>query len=273
MKRIIKFLLMAVVIVSAVSCTSLKKMIGAQEVAKYNDIRATFVTTQGEINFYLYPEAAPVTVANFINLAQRGYYDNTKIHRAVENFVVQGGDPTETGTGGPGYFIPDEIVNWLDFFQQGMLAMASAGPGTAGSQFFMTLYPAEWLNGQYTIFGEYISDADFEKIRKMEVGDVVKEIRFSGDIDLILSLNKGQVDQWNAILDKEYPNLKQYPVKDISQYGDAVLQYREELENIYTRNNADQGEEKEYFIPRMIRATEKRLKGMRAEEAETSIFD
>ena len=101
----------------------------------------------------------------------------------------------------------------------------------------------------------------------MEVGDVVKEIRFSGDIDLILSLNKGQVDQWNAILDKEYPNLKQYPVKDISEYGNAVLEYREELENIYTRNNNNTDEEKEYFIPRMIRATEKKIKGMRAEEA------
>lgn len=266
MKKLIKLLLVVAILITTVSCSSLRKMLGAQNVAKYNDIRATFVTTQGEINFYLYPEAAPVTVANFINLAQRGYYDNTKIHRAVENFVVQGGDPTGTGTGGPGYFVPDEITNWLDFFQQGMLAMANAGPGTNGSQFFMTLYPAEFLNGQYTIFGEYISDSDFEKIRKMEIGDVIKEIKFSGDIDLILSLNKDQVDQWNAILDREYPNLRQYPVKDISEYGDAVLKYREELTNIYTRNNQETEEEKEYFMPRFIRATERKIKELRAED-------
>lgn len=145
MKKLLKFLLTLTLVLTAFSCTSLRDIARREEAAKYNDIRATFITTQGDITFYLYPEAAPITVANFINLAQRGYYNNTKIHRAVENFVVQGGDPTGTGTGGPGYSIPDEFVNWLDFFQQGMLAMANAGPGTGGSQFFMTLYPADWL--------------------------------------------------------------------------------------------------------------------------------
>ena len=112
----------------------------------------------------------------------------------------------------------------------------------------------------------YISDSDFEKIRKMEIGDVIKEIKFSGDIDLILSLNKDQVDQWNAILDREYPNLRKYPVKDISEYGDAVLKYREELTNIYTRKNQETEEEKEYFMPRFIRATERKIKELRAED-------
>ena len=92
MKRSIRFLLMLILVFSAFSCTSLKEIAKREQAAKYNDIRATFVTTQGDITFYLYPEAAPITVANFINLAQRGYYNNTKIHRAVENFVVQGGD-------------------------------------------------------------------------------------------------------------------------------------------------------------------------------------
>lgn len=272
MKNIFKFLLMVLVFVGAVSCSSLKKMLNSQEVAKYNDVRATFVTTQGEISFYLYPEAAPITVANFVNLAKRGYYDNTKIHRAVENFVAQGGDPTETGTGGPGYFIPDEIVNWLDFFQQGMLAMANAGPNTGGSQYFMTLYPAEWLNGKHTIFGEYMNDSDFEKIRKLEVGDVIKEIKFSGDVDLILSLHKDQVEEWNAILDKEYPNLKHYPVKDISTYGTIATEYKEELQNIYTRRNDTAEDDKEYFIPRLIRATEKKIKGVVSSDEESTEF-
>ena len=118
MKKLLKFLLTLTLVLTAFSCTSLRDIARREEAAKYNDIRATFITTQGDITFYLYPEAAPITVANFINLAQRGYYNNTKIHRAVENFVVQGGDPTGTGTGGPGYSIPDEFVNWLDFFQQ-----------------------------------------------------------------------------------------------------------------------------------------------------------
>ena len=83
---------------------------------------------------------------------------------------------------------------------------------------------------------------------------------------LILSLNKDQVDQWNAILDREYPNLRQYPVKDISEYGDAVLKYREELTNIYTRKNQEAEEEKEYFMPRFIRATERKIKELRAED-------
>ncbi len=263
MKKMIKIVLTIILAFSAFSCTSLKDIARREEAAKYNDIRATFVTTQGEINFYLYPEAAPITVANFINLAQRGYYNNTKIHRAVENFVVQGGDPTGTGTGGPGYSIPDEYVEWLDFFQQGMLAMANAGPGTGGSQYFITLYPAEWLNGRHTIFGEYVSDIDFDKVRKLEVGDVIKEIRFSGDIDFFLSLHKDQIDEWNRILDTTYPGLKPYPVKPIEEYQGAALEYKEELTKIYTRQEVVE-EDKEWPIPRLIRAVEKKIKGEEA---------
>uniref|UniRef100_UPI00261C1C46 peptidylprolyl isomerase n=1 Tax=uncultured Cetobacterium sp. TaxID=527638 RepID=UPI00261C1C46 len=127
MKKFIKLLSLIIFISMIAGCSSTK---GKTEAVKYNDIRATFVTTQGDINFYLYPEAAPITVANFINLAKRGYYNNTKFHRVVENFVVQGGDPTGKGDGGPGYTIPDEFVNWLDFYQPGMLAMANTGPNT-----------------------------------------------------------------------------------------------------------------------------------------------
>lgn len=260
MKRGFKFLFALIVAFFAFSCTSLREISRREEAAKYNDIRATFVTTQGEINFYLYPEAAPITVANFINLAKRGYYNNTKIHRAVENFVVQGGDPTGTGTGGPGYSIPDEYVEWLDFFQQGMLAMANSGPNTGGSQYFITLYPAEWLNGKHTIFGEYVSDIDFERIKKLEVGDVIKEIKFTGDVDFFLSLHKDQVDEWNKILDTTYPGLPKYPVKPLDEYKGEASAYKQELINIYTRKEVKE-EDKEWPIPRMIRAIEKKIKG------------
>lgn len=263
MRKIFRLLIILVISISVIGCSSLKSKLGGTQ-AKYNDIRATLVTTQGDINFYLYPEAAPLTVANFINLAKRGYYDDTKIHRAIENFVVQSGDPTGTGTGGPGYFIPDENVEWLDFFQQGMLAMANAGPGTGGSQYFITLYPAEWLNGRHTIFGEYVSDSDFSKIKKLELGDVIKTIEFSGDVDLFLSLHKDQIDKWNAIIDETYPNLKKYPIKSISEHGEEAQAYQQELENIYTRHD-EKSQDREWPIPKFIRAVEKKIKGISEE--------
>lgn len=264
MKKIIKLLFVTIFFGILVGCSSSKKT--EQQAVKYNDIRATFITTQGEISFYLYPEAAPITVANFINLAQRGFYNDTKIHRAVDNFIVQGGDPTGTGNGGPGYSIQDEFVEWLDFYQPGMLAMANAGPNTGGSQFFMTLYPADWLNQRHTIFGEFISERDFNNIKKLEVGDVIKEIKFTGDVDLFLSLNKAQIEEWNKILDEKFPNLKKYPIKNKEEFSSEVQEYYDELKGIYTHKEKVQEEEKEWFIPKFIRATEKKIKAWREAE-------
>lgn len=243
MKKIFKFISLLLTFVIFVGCTSgmknsvnsVKNLFKSQ--TNYNNIQATFVTTQGEITFFLYPEAAPITVANFINLAKRGFYDNTKFTRAVENFVIQGGDPTGTGYGGPGYTIPDETVEWLDFYQQGMLAMANAGPNTGGSQFFFTYYPADWLNGLHTIFGEVKSEADFLKVKKLELGDVIKEIKFEGEVDLFLSLNKHYIEEWNKTLDENFPNLKKYPIKEATV--EEELAYRDELSRIYTRKLDD----------------------------------
>lgn len=272
MKKIFKSLTILLTIFIFVSCTgstknSLKKVTSIfKSDVNYNNITATFVTTQGEISFFLYPEAAPITVANFINLAKRGYFDNTKVSRAVENFVIQAGDPTGTGYGGPGYTIPDEIVNWLDFYQQGMLAMANAGPNTGGSQFFFTLSPAEWLNDLHTIFGEVKSEADFLKIRKLELGDVIKEIKFTGNVDLILSLNKHYIDEWNERLELEYPNLKKYPIKEASI--EEQLAYREEVERIYTRKLEDKKENSfEYPTTKSIRKIFNTLGGYTPKES------
>ncbi len=268
------FILMTILLITG--CSSISKKFNKEDITKYNDIRATIVTTQGDIDVYLYPEAAPITVSNFINLAQRGFYDNTKIHRAIENFMIQGGDPTGTGQGGPGYTIPDETVNWLDFFQNGMLAMANAGPGTGGSQFFITSQPAEWLNGKHTVFGETVSDKDLEKISKLEVGDIIKEIRFTGDIDLILSLNKKNVDQWNKILDKEYPGLKKYEVKPIESYTGKAAAYTKELEKIYSEKPEKQEDVKLSLIPRFIRSVENKIRRkpkVNSLDVETSYFN
>lgn len=114
-------------------------------------------TAKGDMRLHLYADQAPLTVNNFVSLALDGYYDSTTFHRVLAGFMAQGGDPTGTGMGGPGYQFADEIVPELTFDRRGLLAMANSGPGTNGSQFFITFAPAEWLNGNHTIFGEVIA--------------------------------------------------------------------------------------------------------------------
>lgn len=121
---------------------------------------ATFKTAKGNIKVQLFAERTPMTVNNFVFLAREGYYDNTTFHRVLDGFMAQGGDPTGTGGGGPGYQFEDEIKDGLVFDRPGLLAMANAGPGTNGSQFFFTFAPTEWLNGHHTIFGEVIEGMD-----------------------------------------------------------------------------------------------------------------
>ncbi len=138
-------------------------------------LTATLQTNQGRIVLRLFPDHAPKTVRNFVELAEGGrewtdprtraktkdkLYDGTVFHRVIAGFMVQGGDPLGTGTGGPGYRFADEIHPDLRFDKPYLLAMANAGPGTNGSQFFITVAPTPWLNGKHTIFGEVIGGAD-----------------------------------------------------------------------------------------------------------------
>ena len=121
---------------------------------------ATFKTDKGDMRVRLFADHAPVTVNNFIFLAREGYYNDTHFHRVLENFMAQGGDPTGSGAGGPGYQFQDEIVPSLQFDRAGLLAMANAGPDTNGSQFFITFAETPWLNGNHTIFGEVVEGTD-----------------------------------------------------------------------------------------------------------------
>jgi cyclophilin family peptidyl-prolyl cis-trans isomerase len=121
---------------------------------------ATFKTGRGDIKAQLFADSAPTTVNNFVFLAREGYYNDTSFHRVLEGFMAQAGDPTGTGAGGPGYQFEDEIVSSVTFDRPGLLAMANAGPGTNGSQFFITFAPTDWLNGLHTIFGEVIEGQD-----------------------------------------------------------------------------------------------------------------
>src|SRR5919112_5028071 len=127
---------------------------------------ATFETDHGPVRVELYPEKAPLTVANFVNLAQRGFYDGLKFHRVIKDFMVQGGCPQGTGTGGPGYKFEDETKNGVAH-ERGVLSMANAGPNTNGSQFFITHIATNWLDGKHTVFGQVRSG--------QEVVDAVKQ--------------------------------------------------------------------------------------------------
>ena len=122
--------------------------------------KANIDTDKGEMVVELFADKAPKTVNNFVFLAREGFYDGTIFHRVINDFMVQGGDPTGTGTGGPGYRFADEFAPGLKHDKPGMLSMANAGPGTNGSQFFITHVPTPWLDGKHTIFGQVVEGMD-----------------------------------------------------------------------------------------------------------------
>ena len=122
--------------------------------------RAEMQTNKGLIELALFPQHAPKTVNNFVFLARAGFYDGVKFHRVISNFVIQGGDPTGTGSGGPGYRFEDELKNNPLIHETGTLSMANAGPNTNGSQFFITHSPQPHLNGRHTVFGQVTEGMD-----------------------------------------------------------------------------------------------------------------
>ena len=181
-------------------------MAGVISYSREYKMKVKIMTEKGDININLLPEKSPVTVANFVNLAKKGYYDGLKFHRVIDNFMAQGGDPAGTGAGGPGYQFEDEVNNGLNFSKAGKLAMANAGPETNGSQFFITTVPTEWLNGNHTIFGEVVSDDDLKVVKKLSNGDVMKKVVVEGDVDTFLKTQKNRVDSWNKTLKQNFPN-------------------------------------------------------------------
>ena len=162
-------------------------------------LTAVFTTSKGEIRVALFSGAAPITVANFINLAKRGYYDGLKFHRVIANFMIQGGDPTGTGRGGPGYNFADEFSPTRRHDSAGVLSMANAGPGTNGSQFFITHGPTPHLDGKHSVFGKVASGQ--EVVNAISENDVMSQVSVEGDYAALLEAQKAQVDEWNRILD------------------------------------------------------------------------
>jgi|TARA_B110000263_G_scaffold209269_1_gene191238 peptidyl-prolyl cis-trans isomerase B (cyclophilin B) len=163
-------------------------------------ITAAIETSKGTINISFYPEQAPVTVANFVNLANRKYYDGLNFHRVIAQFMVQGGCPEGTGTGGPGYRFEDEFDASLRHDQPGKLSMANAGPGTNGSQFFITHVPTPHLDDAHTIFGAVESQADQDVVDSISQGDQIVSILISGDADDLLASQADRITEWNTAL-------------------------------------------------------------------------
>ena len=160
-------------------------------------LNATFDTDRGPIKVELKPEQAPLTVANFVNLARRGFYDGLNFHRVIGDFMIQGGCPQGTGTGGPGYKFEDEARNGLGH-ERGVLSMANAGPNTNGSQFFITHVATPWLDGKHTVFGKVVEG--LEAVDKVEQGDHIRKVTIEGDADAVLAAKADRVAEWNRIL-------------------------------------------------------------------------
>ena len=165
------------------------------------EMEAVIKTTKGDISVYLYPEAAPKSVANFVFLAKNNFYNGLTFHRVIPNVLVQGGDPLGNGTGGTGYVIDDEISSWLNFQNGGMLAMANSGPNTSSSQFFITIISLPHLDGKHTIIGETKSRQDLSVVRVIRPEDKILSSEIKGrKIDDFLNYFAYETTQWEAAM-------------------------------------------------------------------------
>ena len=164
-------------------------------------MKATIKTNKGEIHLNLFADKTPVTVANFVNLANRGFYNGLKFHRVIEQFMIQGGCPRGTGTGGPGYNFKDEFDASLRHSKPGVLSMANAGPGTNGSQFFITHVPTPWLDGKHSVFGEVVDAQDQKVVNAIRNGDVMESVTIEGDTTDLFEKTKEYLEKWNKALD------------------------------------------------------------------------
>ncbi len=164
-------------------------------------LSATLATSRGPIHLTLDADKAPLTVANFVNLVRRGFYDGLSFHRVIPDFMVQGGCPLGTGTGGPGYRFEDECCAELCHDQPGVLSMANAGPGTNGSQFFITHVATPWLDGRHTVFGRVVGAEDMAVVNAIEQSDVIDKITLEGDIEALLEPLQDQLSEWNKVLE------------------------------------------------------------------------
>jgi peptidyl-prolyl cis-trans isomerase B (cyclophilin B) len=165
-------------------------------------LTATIHTNKGDIHLKLHDELTPVTVASFVNLAKHGFYKGIKFHRVIPDFVIQAGCPNGIGNGGPGYRFEDEFAPSLRHNKAGILSMANAGPGTNGSQFFITHGPTPHLDNRHSVFGEVLIAADLDIVNAITQGDVIKDITIEGDDSVLMSKMSDRISEWNKVLNK-----------------------------------------------------------------------
>ncbi len=166
------------------------------------DIRIVMKTSKGDIHATLFATKAPITVANFLNLSRRGFYDGVTFHRVIPDFMIQGGDPTGTGMGGPGYKFADEFAPGLKHDRPGLFSMANAGPGTNGSQFFVTHVPTPWLDGKHAIFGAVDSAKDQDIVNAIRQGDKITGVEIVDSPETLFAAQSAQIAAWNKVLGK-----------------------------------------------------------------------
>jgi len=171
------------------------------------NIVAVFETDKGTIRIRLFDRETPVTVASFVNLARRNFYRDLNFHRVISDFMIQGGCPHGTGTGDPGYRFEDEFLPELRHDKAGVLSMANSGPGTNGSQFFITHLPTPHLDNNHTVFGEVLGDADQAVVDQISQGDKIKNILIEGDVTALLEKTADRLEEWNRSLDRKFPDL------------------------------------------------------------------
>lgn len=177
---------------------------------KLEDIPVVFKTDLGDIKAVVYASKVPVTAASFLNLAKRGYYDGLTFHRVIADFMIQGGDPTGTGSGGPGYNFEDETDRSLLHDGPGVLSMANSDRGkraysntgrSNGSQFFITHGATNWLDGMHTVFGK-VTEGQMV-VNRIKQGDKIKTIEVVGNTDALFEKTKDRLAEWNKILDQK----------------------------------------------------------------------
>ena len=164
-------------------------------------MKATIKPSRGNINLDLFPDKAEMTVANFVNLSKKGFYDKLNFHRVISDFMIQGGCPIGTGTGDPGYKFKDEFHTELRHDVPGVLSMANSGPNTNGSQFFITHVETPWLDNKHSVFGKVSDEGSQKVVNAIQQNDMIDSIEISGGHDFSEEVLNAMND-WNDVLEK-----------------------------------------------------------------------
>lgn len=165
--------------------------------SQISSLQATLETEKGSISLKLFADKTPVTVANFVNLAQKGFYDGLDFHRVLADFMIQGGCPNGDGRGGPGYQFEDEFVEELKHEKPGILSMANSGPDSNGSQFFITHLPTPWLDQKHSVFGEVVDEQDMAIVNSIGQGDKLLKITIEGETSELFDKTQSRIEEWN----------------------------------------------------------------------------